>query len=65
MEEVEGGLGAVERATGVEPRLQVKFVVVTLAGHELLDKGLGEIQRPVQGGLRVRAQLTQGEGQGG
>ena len=65
MEEVEGGLGAVKRPAGVESRLQVKLVVVTLAGHELLDKGLSEIQRPVQGGGRVGRQLTEGEGQGG
>ena len=65
MEEVEGGLGAVKRAAGVEPRLQVKLVVVTLAGHELLDKGLSEVKGPVQGGRGVRAQVTEGEGQGG
>jgi len=65
VEKVEGGLGAVERAAGVEPRLQVKLVVVTLAGHELLDKGLSEVQGPVQGGRRVGAQVTEGEGQGG
>ena len=48
VKQVDGGLGTIICAAGVEPRLQVQLVVVTLIEHKLLNQGFREIQGPVQ-----------------